>query len=123
MSDSPEEKGIKKVRFLYSKPEETKPIYVNGIYGGMTPRGDLLCHFFYEYHDIAKEDQHGVKDGRVSDLTQRIEIVEHKPSEIVFRREIRASIIIPAHQISGIANWMLDKFKSSGFIVEKEEKE
>lgn len=121
MSDSPEDKKIKKVRFLYIKAEDDKPIYVNGIFGGMTPRGDLLCHFFYEYHDVPKEDQHDVLNAKLGDMTQRIERVNQEPSEVIFRRDIRASIVIPVHQISTMANWMLDKLKSSGVIFEKEE--
>lgn len=124
MDESKEIKTLKKVRFIFDKPEDLKPIYINGIYGGMSPRGDLTCHFFYESGEIPKEEKVGIVEGKpdFEDVT-RIERIEHEPTEIVYRREIRASLIIPVHQISSIANWMLDKLKTSKIIVEKEEKE
>ena len=43
--------------------------------------------------------------------------------EIVVRRDLRVGLIIPIHQISSIANWMLDKLKSSSITIETKEKE
>ena len=39
------------------------------------------------------------------------------------KRDIRVRLIIPAQQISSIANWMIDALKASSITVEKKEPE
>jgi len=122
MSEEPKKEKITKVKFLYIKPEKYEPVYVNGLFGGMTPRGELLCNFFYEHHDVPEEEHYDVEDGKLkTDKTIQIQRVKPKPSEVIYRRDLRVALIIPAHQVSNMANWMLDKLKSSGIVVEKEE--
>jgi len=121
MTESEESKTLKKVRFIFDKPDDLEPIYVNGVYGGMSPRGDLTCHFFYESAEIPKEEKVGIVGGKPDfEDIERIERIERKSTEVIYRREIRASLIIPVHQISSVANWMLDKLKASKIIVENE---
>ncbi len=122
MSETDEKKPVEKVRFLYSKPDDYKMIYANGAYGGITPRGDLICNFFLEYNDLPLEEVAPLVGGRVeADKIQRVDRVEHKPTELVIRRDLKVGIIIPVHQISTIANWMLDKLKSVPVVMEKKE--
>jgi len=124
MSDKEEKKTPKTIRFIYVKPEDHKLVYVNGAYGGMTPRGDLLCHFFYEYVDIPAQEAMPLVEGVPQpDKGTKIDRVESSADEAVVIRDVRASLIIPAHQITSIANWMLEKLRLSGMIVEKEKKD
>jgi len=122
LSESKKEESPDKVRFVYHKPEDYKQYYVNGVYGGMTPRGELLCHFFVEYADIPAEERLPLLEGVPQlDKAMRVERIKHSPKEIVLRRDVRVGLIIPAHQISSVANWMLDKLKASKIVVEKKE--
>lgn len=122
MSKKPKKEEVTKAKFLYIKPEKYEPVYVNGIFGGITPRGELLCNFFYEYHDVPKEDNYDIEDGKLkTDKSVQIQRIKTESSEVIYRRDLRVALIIPAHQVSNMANWMLDKLKSSGIIVEKEE--
>lgn len=122
MPESKETKRPEKVRFVYSKPENYDPIYVSGVYGGMSPRGELLCHFFVEFADIPAEEHVPLVKGQ-ADLGKVIKVdrTEHAPTEAVIRRDIKVGLIIPAHAVTSIANWMVEQLKISGIIVEKKE--
>lgn len=123
MSESKSAK-IDRVRFLFNIPDDYKLICVNGVYGGITPRGELICHFFFEYPDIPAEEVAPLIDGKIQpDKVSKIERIKHKPNERVIRRDVRVGLIIPVQHINSIANWMLDKLKTSQIIVEEKEVE
>ena len=124
MSKYHEEKEPERVRFQFIKADDYRLIYVNGVYGGITPRGELICLFFLEYVDMLVEEVGSLKDGKLqTDKIRKIYRVKHKSGEIVVRRDLKVGLIIPIHQISSIANWMLDKLKSSNITIETKEKE
>lgn len=110
-----------KVKFIYNRAEELQPIYVNGIIGGMSPKGELLCNFYFEFKDIPIEDKIPLVDGKPQmDKLIRKERCDVEESELVMRRDIKASLIIPAQEINNIINWMSAKLKDSNIIIEKE---
>lgn len=122
MNEEPTQKQAMKIKFVYSKPEEVQPIYVNGAYGGMSPRGELICNFFFEHPDLPKEEKTPLVEGKLQvEQTERTFPINHTPDELVIRRDINVILIIPAQEISSIANWMLDKLKASNIIIEKDE--
>jgi hypothetical protein len=122
MSEEPTRKQATKIKFVYSKPEEVRPIYVNGAYGGISPRGELICSFFFEHPDLPKEERMSLIEGKPQvEKIERTFPIGHAPDEVVIRRDINVILIIPAHEISTIANWMLDKLKASNIIIEKGE--
>lgn len=118
MSDS------KEVQFIYNKKEDYEPIYVNGVYGGVTPRGDLLCHFFYEYVDVPEKEILELDEkGQIKpDTLKKIQKNDDSDNVKTVKRDIRVGIIIPAHQIQSISAWMLDKLKASSITIEEKEK-
>ncbi len=93
---------------------------MSGAYGGMTPKGELLAHFFTEYIDVPSEIHVPLdKKGRLKpDESVKIRRVEWGQGETVVRRDLKVGLIIPAHVVNIIATWMLDKLKSSGIEVE-----
>jgi hypothetical protein len=112
----------KKVRFIYEKLEGCEPTYVNGVQCGMSGRGELVCNFFFEYMDVPIAEIDPVEDGKVMvDKTKVTLRGEPEEGEIVLKRDIRVRLVIPAQQISSIANWMQDALKASGITVEKSE--
>lgn len=122
MPESEKTKPPEKVRFVYNKPENYEPIYVSGVYGGMTPRGELVCHFFVEYSDIPAEEHVPLVEGQPNfEKLSKVDRIKHTPAEVVVKRDIKVGLVIPAHQITSVANWMVEKLKASGIIVEKKE--
>ena len=112
-----------KIRFVYEKREGFEPTYINGVQGGMNARGELICNFFFEYVDVPIAEIDPLEDGKIMfDKPTIILRGEPEKGEIVVKRDIRVRLVIPAQQISSIANWMLDSLKASGITVEKSEK-
>ena len=120
--EMPSAATLQKVRFLYEKLEGCEPTYINGVQGGMNARGELICNFFFEYMDVPTAEIAPVKDGKIMFDKPRI-ILRDNPEkeEIIVKRDIRVRLIIPAQQISSIANWMIDALKASSITVEKKE--
>lgn len=122
-SKETEETKPKRVKFSYDKPEDYKPLYVNGAYGGMTPKGELMVHFFMEYADIPLEDDIPLDDKgrRINEETVRTIRKDVPSNTLALKREIRAGVIIPPQQIKNIATWMTDHLEKSGILVTEEE--
>jgi hypothetical protein len=101
-----EEKKPKKVRFVYHKLEDYKVYPVNGLYGGVSSRGEFIGHFFLEHHEIPKEEIQSIKeDGSLGE-------VEAKPSvEVKIDRDLQVGIMVNCEQAVNIANWILDRVK------------
>lgn len=36
------------LKFKYMFPNDYNPVYINGIYGGLSPRGEIVANFFLE---------------------------------------------------------------------------
>ena len=50
------------ITFRYVCPEDLRDFYVNGIYGGVTPRNEIYIHFYSERHPILKRATHKIDD-------------------------------------------------------------
>lgn len=123
MSEEAPSVALQKIRFIYEKLEGSEPVYINGVQGGMNGRGELVCNFFFEYMDVPVAEINPVEDGKVV-FGKPMIIPRGNPEkgEIIVKRDIRVRLVIPAQQISSIANWMIDSLKASGITVEKSEK-
>ena len=123
MSEEMSSVAPQKIRFIYEKPETSELFYINGVQGGMNGRGELVCNFFFEYMDVPTAEINSIKDGKIV-LDKPLIIPRGNPEkgEILVKRDIRVRLVIPAQQISSIANWMLDALKASGITVEKGDK-
>ena len=107
------------INFVFNKPADYPKIYINGVYGGPTPRGDLHCHFFFEYPILPKEQSFNLKpEGELGDLIKTLgeddkEIDPTVPQEeIKVNRDMRVCLIMKPDQAESIANWLLDKVKA-----------
>jgi len=122
MSEELTQKAPARVKFVYDKPEDLRATYANGAYGGIGPKGELICNFFFEQRDVPKEEIIPLIEGKPQvEKIVRTERISHEPDEIVIKRNISAVLIIPIQEVGTIANWMLDKLKASKIIVEKGE--
>ncbi len=123
-SQAPRPTAPKRVRVIISKPDDYLQIPANGIFGGLTPRGDLICHFFLEYYELPKEEAFPVVDGRpVAEETKRTFQPPIGEGELLIKRDMKAAIILPIQQVPSIISWFEEKLKESGVVtVEKEAK-
>lgn len=110
-----EKKKAKKIRFIHNKPQDYRIYPVNGVWGGISGRGDLICNFFVEHHEVPKEEVHSLKeDGSLGPL-------EKKPREEVrVIRDLQVGILVNREQAVSIANWILEKVKEYEKVTKKE---
>ncbi|MFW6118750.1 MAG: hypothetical protein ACOC7S_00280 [Planctomycetota bacterium] len=48
--------------FRYIFADDYNPVYVNGAYGGITPKKEIVAHFFLERHAVPRSVTHEVDD-------------------------------------------------------------
>jgi hypothetical protein len=60
------------ITFKYKFTEDYNPKYVNGAYGGIGPRGELIVNFYLERQPIPKKESHAIdQEGGVQELISR----------------------------------------------------
>jgi hypothetical protein len=111
-----------KVKYIYEKAEGVEPIYINGVQGGMNGRGELICNFFFEYMNAPSAEIVPIKEGKFAfDKAQVILRDGATNEEVIVKRAVKVVLVIPAQQISSLANWMLDTLRNSRITVDKSE--
>ena len=89
-----------KITFKYVYPEDLRDLYVNGIFGGVTPRKEIYAHLYSERHPIPKKVVHSLgKDGTLG-AEEEIE----KGGDVV--RFIQASITMDLDTAISFRDWL-----------------
>ncbi|HVP40882.1 MAG TPA: hypothetical protein VMS95_02905 [Candidatus Krumholzibacteriaceae bacterium] len=94
------------VRFTYNKQEGYRQVYVNGVYGGPTPKGEVECHFYFEHPVLPKE--------RLFDLTKRSTLgkeITEKRDIVEIDRDLVIGFVMRPEDAESIANFLLQKAK------------
>lgn len=107
------------VRFVFKEADDFKLVHINGVWGGVSPRGELVCNFFFEHTQVPEEEIRFVdEEGALTEKSKR------KPSKPIVVRELRVGISMAKEQAVSVANWMLEKVKEfKQFQVEANEKD
>lgn len=110
-------KDRKEVTFKYVYPSDLRDHYINGAWGGVTPRNEIHMHLYSERQPIPKEATYEVKkDGTTGDPTKPPET----GGDIV--RLIQTSAIMDVDTAIRIRDW-LNKFIKHIEDDQKERKE
>ena len=117
---SKKKEKLKEVQFVFEEADDYKIAHVNGVWGGVTPRGELVCNFFFEHTPVPNVEIRYVDDkGKLTEKSIR------KPSEPSVIRELRVGISLHKEQAISIAKWMLERVKQFEQIqkedIEKDE--
>ena len=110
-----------KIRFEFEKPEDYQIVYINGIWGGSTPRGDsLICHCYLEHTDAPAAEVGPIRNGKVvgNELTA-LPRGKVKAAELVFKRELKVGLAIPMSKVEEFAKWMLQKVEHAKEVEKK----
>lgn len=108
---------IKEVPIEYEYDPDYRMIAANGMYGGVTTRGDLRVDFFVEYQptpepgDIVYQTQ---PDGSAE------EVRKSEKKRLVRRMQI--GVLLPAQQVESFARWFQNKAEQIRELAEKEKK-
>ena len=98
----------KEAKITYTKSPDYKFVYANGIYGGLTGKGELRFEFFQEFHPHPDEEIVEITEGGglgksevKSDLT-RIELI----------REKQAGVVMSMNCAQAIYQWLGQKIEA-----------
>jgi hypothetical protein len=106
----------KEFTFKYIIPDHIQDCYVNGAFGGVTPRNEISMHLFCERHPIPKNIKHKIKaDGTLSD-----EISTEIGGDVV--RIIQSSVIMDEGTAIAIRDWLSDRIKFLESLRHKDKK-
>lgn len=95
-----EQEPHKKVKFVFRKSEGYQIHYVNGAFGGITPRGDVLYHLFFEHRDLPGEEELTLEEGKLKPQEKDLPDLE-------IIRDLKVGIIMTPEQAENLANWLL----------------
>ena len=91
-----------KVKFVYKRAEDYQQCFVDGAYGGFSPRGDFVCDFFFEFKEGPTEQEANIREG-----VDQLDYVKPAPREMAeFTREVRLGIIMSPQEMINLRDWM-----------------
>lgn len=94
------------IKIVFSSAPGYRVVAANGVWGGLTPRGELKMDFIVDSLRTPDLVAHSIKpDGGLGDEIRR------EPAEGVLFRELQIGILLPIGHAESIAKWMLDKVK------------
>lgn len=105
------------IRFSYEYREGSEPQYVNGAIGGVSPRGEIIAHFFFEKPTLPKRV--------VSEITPAgaigSETVE-EPADMrsSFVRAVTGGIILNYENARNLHTWLGEKIKELEFLQQSQ---
>jgi hypothetical protein len=101
--------SINTITFKYKFPENYNPKYVNGAYGGIGPRGELVINFYLERQPIPKEETYQLlEDNKLGNSIARI------PEDLQYQviRFVETGIILNLESAKRILDWLVAHVKS-----------
>ncbi len=97
----------KRARFIYKIRDDFRRVFVNGVYGGISTRGELRMDFFLEHFPIPEDEVMEVTpEGGVK------HIPKPQPEEVTAVREVIVGLLMNQDQALSIAEWILEKVKA-----------
>jgi hypothetical protein len=91
-----------RVKFTFRKAENYKTHFINGAYGGLSPHGDVICNFFFEYKTLPESEEAIVTDGKLTPVKNALQ-------ESEMTRELKVGVIMSPSEARIIAKWLNDK--------------
>jgi hypothetical protein len=110
----------KEITFHYIKTPSYRSYHVDGVFGSLTPRGNLYCEFFIDRNVTPQTAVHELsKDGHLSGTPKKTTGKEG------FVREIECGIIMDIDTVYNFREWLddkIEKYKKDIKLFEKERK-
>jgi hypothetical protein len=97
----------KKITYEYRHANDYRPEVVNGIWGGLSPRGLIEMNFFTEHKDLPIRTTHSLsEDGKLEGTAET-----RDPSVDVLIRVFKQGIVVDLSTAESIYNWLGEKIK------------
>ena len=103
MATRPGNGKSQKIVFKYEKAPDYRDIPVNGVWGGLTARGDIHMQLFAEYSATPVTVAHEVRGNTLGPETQR------DLGGATFTRHLLVGVLMSPQNARSIAQWLLGK--------------
>ena len=98
--------GSPQVKFKYFFPDDYRPVYTNGVWGGMNIKGEFEVHFLYDRRPLPLYSTHEIKDGALLGSPKEIESGES------ILRFVQTGVIMDLGTAKSLYDWLGDKLKA-----------
>jgi len=96
------------VRFRYEIPGDYSPVYVNGAHGGVSPRGEIIIHFYHERPLLPVSITHEITPAGTIGREIAQEPAEPKNT---LCRAVDAGVILSYENAKNFHNWLGERLK------------
>ena len=94
------------ITFKYKYDPNYNPVFSNGVYGGMTPRGEIVMNFFTERPALPKEETYQIIGNMLSPIPNSPKPENLHQSAVRF---IECGVIIDEVTAKSIIDWLQHK--------------
>jgi len=105
-SDIEEKKAIK---FKYIFADEYNPVYANGVFGGVTPAGEIVINFYLERHALPISQSHHIKKDGILDNAVFMNEPDDLTSSMV--RFIQNGVVLNLQGAKVVHSWLEKQIK------------
>lgn len=97
--------GVDELRFDFIKTSDFRDYFVDGVFGGVTPRGYIQMFVYHERGALPRRVFHAVNgDGTITE-----EIREKRASRNAIVRDVEANLIMDVQTAKGLLAWLAQK--------------
>lgn len=107
-----EKKEKVELEFVYEYDPAYRIVASNGIWGGMTPRGDFRIDFFVESQAVPERITNIIEDGKLGK-----EISRTPPARLVSRR-LQMGVLLSPGEVKSIADYLNEQLKKFKQVTE-----
>lgn len=102
----------KKITYEYRHAVDYRPEIINGIWGGLNPRGLIELNFFTEHRSLPNKTSHMFSEGILEGKTQ-----DKEPKKDVFIRVFKQGIMVDLPTAESIYTWLGEKIESLKNVI------
>lgn len=101
---------INKLKIKYIFSDDYNPVYVNGAYGGLSPRGDIVINFYFERQALPNIQTFEMHEGKLGpEIIEERDPCDHLGSMV---RYVSNGIILDYRNAKEIHRWLGTHIKS-----------
>lgn len=92
------------IKFVYKFPDNYNPVYINGAYGGVTPKGEIVANFYLERHPLPYTEAVTIDEsGRIAGPVQITEPQGHDANVL---RYVSTGVVMNLESAKLLQEWL-----------------
>ncbi len=106
----------KSVQFTFTEAPDYKVVYINGVYGGLTGQGEIICDFFQEVPLLPNKEVFKLSHGKKGKQTEPDP--DSPPEQVEVIRKKQVGFIMTLGFAKALRGWLDDKLKKAPELFE-----